>query len=65
MNPTPGNRVIFWIKDPNGQVWSMALTKLEARIQMAWFLPKGIKYHIDVGVIPKDNPIPYKENSNG
>jgi hypothetical protein len=56
MKPGPnyGNRLVFLIKDPNGRAWGIAPSKIEARVQAAWFLPRGIKYTIEPAVIPRD-----------
>jgi hypothetical protein len=66
MPPAPkyGNRVCFFIKDTNGMMWGIALTKLEARIQVAWFLPTENKYIIEPGVMPRNIPVKDKGKIN-
>jgi hypothetical protein len=44
-------KLIFLIKDDAGRTWGLAPTKLDARIQAAWFLPHGNKYFIEPHVI--------------
>lgn len=50
----PQNKLIFLIKDNTGTTWGISPTKLDARINIAWFLPKGNKYVIEPCLIPKD-----------
>lgn len=39
--------MIFIIKDSNDLVWGIAPSKLDARIQMQWHLPKNNSYKIE------------------
>jgi len=38
---------VFIIKDQSDEVWGIAPSVIQARKQIAWFLPKGLKYSID------------------
>lgn len=49
--------LIFLIVDEQGFSWSIAPTKLDARTQIKWFLPRGKSYKIVPTVIPKDVPL--------
>jgi hypothetical protein len=62
--PKYGNCVCFFIKDPNGMVWGLSLSMLDARQQAAWHLPKGIKYTIEPGVMPRNIPIDMKDKND-
>ena len=46
--------LVFMIVDDMNVGWGVAPTKLDARQQMAWFLPHGKKYHIEPYVINED-----------
>ncbi len=48
------NKVAFVITDETGHVWGMAPTKIQARRQIAWFLPRELKLSITIQVIPVD-----------
>jgi hypothetical protein len=47
-------KLVFFIKDEKQVVWGIAPSMVQARRQIAWFLPKGNKYSIDPCVIPVD-----------
>lgn len=49
------NKPVFFVKDEDGTTWSIAPTKLDARINIAWFLPRGNKYYIEPTIISKDS----------
>lgn len=38
---------IFIIRDGEGVVWGVAPTKIDARIQIQWHLPKNSSYKIE------------------
>jgi len=38
---------IFIIKDASDEVWGIAPTKIEAKKQAQWFLPKENQYYIE------------------
>jgi hypothetical protein len=42
--------VVYFIVDRMGFAWGIAPSKVQARKQMAWFLPRGIKYSIETVV---------------
>ena len=39
--------ITYFVVDRMGFAWGVAPTKVQARRQMAWFLPKGIEYKIE------------------
>jgi len=39
--------VIFVITDSVGFVWGVAPSKVQARKQIAWFLPRGYNYRVE------------------
>ena len=43
--------IIFAIVDSIGQVWGLAPSKIQARKQIAWHLPKNNAYQIDVRLV--------------
>lgn len=47
------NRVtkVFFIKDEQGNVWGMSPTIVQAKRQIAWFLPRRYKYIIESQLI--------------
>jgi hypothetical protein len=45
-------QLIFFILDEKGFAWGIAPSKVQARVQIAWFLPKGNQYRIDPQVVP-------------
>jgi len=53
----PKKKVVFIIQDDKGFVWGMAPTKIQARKQIAWFLPRRAKYIIVPQVIPVDKEV--------
>lgn len=44
------NIIIFLIVDEKGFVWGLAPSKVQARVQIAWFLPKGGNYSIEPAI---------------
>jgi len=54
MSKKQQNKLVFIIKDASGNAWGISPTKLDARINIAWFLPRDNKYYIEPTLIPKD-----------
>jgi hypothetical protein len=51
MNPNKKRKcMIFIIKDETGSVWGVAPSMVQARRQIAWFLPRGNKFVVEVVV---------------
>jgi hypothetical protein len=39
--------IVFVIKDSQNNIWGVAPSKLQARVQIAWHLPKNGSYRIE------------------
>ena len=48
---TMETKLIFFITDAQGTVWGLAPSKIQARRQINWFLPRDNKYSIEPWVI--------------
>lgn len=45
--PRMKQMIVFLIMDEKGVTWGVAPTMTRAKVQAAWFLPKGLQYHIE------------------
>jgi hypothetical protein len=43
--------LIFFIKDDKNFVWGVAPSKIQARRQIRWFLPRGLNLYIEPQVV--------------